>query len=355
VTKALLSKGIQFDQKGLPVAPAIECPHYGRLRLLNENINNVQRCYHLYQTMPRDMLTMPEKSALYALSVGLEGYLQADLLLKCLATTRDKCMVCKQVHQMKRVEQDKEIQEEQEEDEWEEKRQNDSNNSQEEYLAGPKNDHNFTVLPGYLAWNKIKKKLMAGSRRRVPATIRAPTTKGGEAIQLKPQRFQMLQRNKLQDFDNYYGGPTLEDMMELQRPGGLEAYPNDWDVAPTIRSPWELFKNYGFTLEPEFVLMFNRQEPFMAREHLLPVGESDPPPSDVDEEEPRCEELWMEEMLALAPMEGTLDSMNMFVQGVMPDGTLIKLNPTRNLYPLRLDEYFFSLDIDSINWVTYEL
>ena len=28
----------------------------------------------------------------------------------------------------------------------------------------------------------------------------------------------------------------LEDMMELQRSGGLEAYPNSWDVAPTIWS-----------------------------------------------------------------------------------------------------------------------
>jgi hypothetical protein len=78
---------------------------------------------------------------------------------------------------------------------------------------------------------------------------------------------------------------TLEDMMELQRPGGLEAYPNSWDVAPTIRSPWELFKNYGFTLEPEFALMFNRQEPLMAKEHLLPVGESNPPSSEDGEEE----------------------------------------------------------------------
>jgi hypothetical protein len=69
----------------------------------------------------------------------------------------------------------------------------------------------------------------------------------------------MLPRNKWHDFDDYFGGPTLEDMMDLQRPGGLEAYPNGWDVAPTIRSPWELFKNYRFTLEPEFALMFNQQ------------------------------------------------------------------------------------------------
>src|SRR5882672_3637977 len=149
----------------------------------------------------------------------------------------------------------------------------------------------------------------------------------------------------------------LEDMMELQRPGGLEAYPNDWNVAPTIRSPWELFKNYGYTLEPEFALMFNQQEPLMVREHLLPIGEPDSSSEeDSDEERPNWEEMGMEEMLALSPEENSLASMKMFVQGIMEDGeTLIKLDLNRDRFPLRPDEYLLSLDIDSINWITYKL
>jgi hypothetical protein len=214
------------------------------------------------------------------------------------------------------------------------------------------------VVPSYLKRNEKMKKLMAGARRRVPVNIRAPTTKRGKALPLKPQRFQMLPRNKRRDFDDYFGGPTLEDMMELQRPGGLEAYPNGWDVAPTIRSPWELFKNYGYTLEPEFALMFNQQEPLMAREHLLPVGGLE----EAEDEEPEYhnnavwEELGMEEMLAYAGAEGSVDSMNMFVRGLMPDGhTLIKFDPSRDAYPLTSDEYLQSLDIDSVICTTYKL
>jgi hypothetical protein len=357
VTKALLTDGIEFDREGMAMAPTIECSHYGRLRLLNENIQNLQRCHHLYETLSTDMFTVPEESATYAMSVGLEGYLGADRIRKRLATTRDKCTVCKRVRQMKVAEQEVEDGSEEEEDEWE--RQNpksDSEDSQSECMEGQRNDHSLAVVPAYLTGNKKKKKLMEKARRRVPAKIRAPTTKRGKAIPLKPQRFQMLPRNKRRDFDDYYGGPTLEDMMELQRPGGLEAYPNSWDVAPTIRSPWELFKNYGFTLEPEFALMFNRQEPLMAKEHLLPVGESNPPSSEDGEEECQWEELGMEEMLATAPAEGSLESMNMFVRGVMPDGrTLVKLDLTRDIYPLRFDEYLFSLDIDTIIWVTHKL
>jgi len=52
VTKALLSNGIECDEEGYPVVPTIECAHYSRLRLLNETIDRLQHCYHLYrQTM----------------------------------------------------------------------------------------------------------------------------------------------------------------------------------------------------------------------------------------------------------------------------------------------------------------
>jgi hypothetical protein len=353
VTKAILTDGVEFDQEGMVMAPTIECSHYGRLRLLNENIQNLQRCHHLYETLGFDTFAVPEESASYAMSVGLEGFIGADTIRKRLATARDRCTVCKRVCQMKVAEQEVEDGTEEQEDEWEQ--QSDSEDGELECIEGPRNDLGLAVVPTYLTRNKKKKKLMEKARRRVPAKIRAPTTKRGKAIPMKPQRFQMLPRNKRRDFDDYYGGPTLEDMMELQRPGGLEAYPNSWDVAPTIRSPWELFKNYGFTLEPEFALMFNRQEPLMAKEHLLPVGDLNSPTVEEDDDDD-WEALGMEEMLAMAPTEGSSDSMNVFVKGVMPDGqTLIKFDPARDAYPLRLDEYLLSLDIDTIIWVTYKL
>ena len=73
VTKALLTIGIEFGDLGMIKAPTIECVHYGWLRLLNENIESVQCCYHLYQTMPAEQFIVPEDSVVYAMSVGLES------------------------------------------------------------------------------------------------------------------------------------------------------------------------------------------------------------------------------------------------------------------------------------------
>ena len=80
----------------------------------------------------------------------------------------------------------------------------------------------------------------------------------------------------------------------------------------------------------------------MVKEHLLPVGELDVQ-SDVELQQ--CEVLGMEEVLVYAPAEGSVESVNMFVQGVMPNGhTLIKLDLTWDHYPLRLVEHLSSLD-----------
>ena len=124
----------------------------------------------------------------------------------------------------------------------------------------------MVIHPIFLTRHKKKKKLMEGTRKRVLAKFKASTTKGEKAMKLKPQRFQMLPRNKRKDFENYFGGHD-----ELQRPGGLEAYPNSWDVAPTIQSPWELFKNYGYTLEPKFALMFTCKILYMWRSTSCPL------------------------------------------------------------------------------------
>ena len=101
--------------------------------------------------------------------------------------------------------------------------------------------------------------------------------------------------------------------------------------------------------------MFNQQDPLHAEEHLLPIGEPDSPAVLDDEDKVSgCEVMGSGEMLACALVEGSLESMNMFVQGFMPDGqTMIKLDPTRDLYPLRQDEHYLPRDIDSFIWVTY--
>ena len=104
MTKALLKHGIEHDQEDLVISPKIKCAHYSRLCLLNEGIENLRCCYHLYQKMSHDMFVTPVESAIYVMSVALEAYIQADLIHKRLATVQDKCFQCKQVCQIMQVE-----------------------------------------------------------------------------------------------------------------------------------------------------------------------------------------------------------------------------------------------------------
>jgi len=142
------------------------------------------------------MCTVPEQSAIYALSVGLESFLDADHIRNRLATVRDKCLACKHIHRIKLAAQNEDVtkgRESDEEDKWEERRTEKSDDDEEdlEWIEGL-NDGILTTLPGHLKRNKKKKKLMEGARRHIPDKFRAPTTKRGKVIPLKPQRFQIL-------------------------------------------------------------------------------------------------------------------------------------------------------------------
>jgi hypothetical protein len=216
-----------------------------------------------------------------------------------------------------------------------------------------------------------KNKLMSGARRRVDMPSRAPLRPHVDTLPLHPQRFQILRRNRFQEFDEYEGCPPLEDLHLFQRPGGLEGYPIDWDAQPTIRSNWELFRDHGYRLENEFALMFNQQEPLYVTEHLLPPPSSrqvpceeddeddegdDEEKEDDDEEEQKLPKnlvvLGMEEMLEQAGQEGSEASMNMFVKGITEDGNCIRMDPQRDEYNLSMEDYLLSMDIDSIIWIT---
>jgi hypothetical protein len=75
---------------------------------------------------------------------------------------------------MKEVEQEDEEAEDEDEDEdkWQQRNpKSNESDDQLEWIEGPKNNCDFTVVPNYLTQNKKKKNLMAGTRRRVPAKI----------------------------------------------------------------------------------------------------------------------------------------------------------------------------------------
>jgi hypothetical protein len=168
-------------------------------------------------------------------------------------------------------------------------------------------------------------------------------------IELQPRHFEILRRNKRRDFDDYFYGPSLEDMRMFQSLGGLESQPLDWFSKPTIRSPWELFRDWGYRIEPEFALMFASSTPQKVIEHLLP-----PPPLRLKEEdEPTHEDvcvMGMKEMLDEAGNEGSTGSMEIFVKGTTFDGRLVKLDPTRDSHIP--SGYVLSGDLDSIIFTT---
>jgi hypothetical protein len=227
-----------------------------------------------------------------------------------------------------------------------------SEDNESESEIGPPSESSSTGLPDrcYPARvpTHLKKRyeLMANARCRPSKKPKAPN-KSVCLIPLEPRRFEMLPRNKRKDFDDYFQGPSLEDMRMFERMGGLESQPLDWFSKPTVRSCWELFRDWGYRLEPEFAHMFACETPQKVIEHILP------PPRMV-EELPKTEEhreicvMGMNDMLKAAGTEGSRHSMEMFVKGETTDGRLIKFDPSRDACAVPPSDYILSFDIDSI-------
>ena len=202
---------------------------------------------------------------------------------------------------------------------------------------------------------KKQHKIMARSRCRPSRKPKAPKTSVC-LITLEPRRFQLLPRNRQRDYDDYFNGPSLEDMRMFASMGGLESQPLDWYSKPTIRSCWELFRDWGYRLEPEFAHMFACQEPQKVIEHLLP-----PPSASITlkkSETMECDdicEMGMQDMIDGAGAEGSICSMELFVKGLTADGRWVKFNPRRDAHNVPPSNYTLSYDIDSIILTSDEL
>jgi hypothetical protein len=169
-------------------------------------------------------------------------------------------------------------------------------------------------------------------------------------------------------FDDYYGGPTIEDCLE----DPISNFPLNPFAVPTKRSCWEDFKDYGYRLQPSFALAFNIQEPVLVEEHILPIApplirledtllqtQRNPVGSKRDGSKPVTVSdsmtMGLEQLLLESGLEGSETSMKAFVTGRNHSGDFIKVDVTRDDVALNLREVLTTIDIDSMIWVTYLL
>ena len=253
---------------------------------------------------------------------------------------------------------------------------------------------NYANIPSHLK----KLKVMKGCRNRTLQKARAPKQ---STYSIPVPRQEFLSLKSTTDFDDYFNGPTIQDMI---------SYHNNLDLSSgneysqSVKG-WESFKDYGYRLLPDFAIMFNRQDPILVKEHFLPTplrenttNRSESPsefqssssssssytsPSSfssrstvqklnsvsdiaIPPENPLvksmdgiddAEVLGLDEMLHITRDHRGEESADMFVCGKMPqdDRRYIYLSPERDAVDLSCDEVDVTLDIDSIIWVTYHL
>jgi hypothetical protein len=213
---------------------------------------------------------------------------------------------------------------------------------------------------------------MRGCRNRSMMKLKSPVKRHDSItpVQIPPQRFQPISPHE-NSFDDYYNGPTIEDLMT--EPRHLDNFPTNPYAHPVTRSAWEYFKDYGYRIQPDFCTTFNQQTPIFVEEHLLPIGPPEPYPSQLIEDSIQGSEsidrfgstrrtqirdvevLSCEDMLEMAGVAGSEDSIRAFVCGRTPQNNFIRLQPELDAVHLRLDEVQITLDIDSIIWITHRL
>ena len=169
-------------------------------------------------------------------------------------------------------------------------------------------------------------------------------------------------------FDDYYGGPTIEDCLEES----ISNYPIDLYPVPTPRSCWEEFKDYGYRIQPSFALAFNEQVPILVEDHILPIAPKrqrlDDTPQQTRNRTSRSGKvekttvdvkdtitLGLEEMLTRNGVEGSKRSTAAFVTGRHEARGFIKVDPERDAIALKSNEVLTTIDIDSMIWVTHSL
>lgn len=338
-----LRKGLPLSSDQWPELPQIECAHETRLQMLKAILAGVTESYHVWLTV-KDIdhgarWSQPLEAGLERMEKGLHPFhLHIE---EGLVAQRRACDRCKsRSSKSKRIDSTAEEEIPTEEGEAVEAVE----------VAPPLAP--LTPMPGDVPYPgalssaaKKASKLLSSARCRYTMPMRAP--KINPLAPLKPVPFKLLRRELRIGFDEYATGPSLEKHKEMMNEyGQIPSNPLPWEYRPTERSLSELWRDWGYRTEPEFLLMFRDDTPQAVEEHLLPP-EWDCP-SSPEEEPPDCVRMGMADMLAYAPDQGSDRSINAFIAGVREDNDLIIFDPALDAKPVSAKNFSYTTDIDSV-------
>ena len=325
VMMVLFAKGPEYAPHPQVKKPRLECAHSTRSRMLLDLTEGIQGSYalwnhlsssgHLFEFQPTDEII--------EIVGDLHRHLGITNIERLLAAQTILCPLCSS------------------------QRERHSSGDEEGDDSMPLEMYQCATVPKNIR-NRHKEMKEAHCR-----PLRKPMALN-KLIPLEPRAFEILPRNRFRDFDDYIDGPSLEDLQMFRRQAGLDSQPRDWYAQPTVRSPWELFRDWGYRLEPEFALMFASEKPQKVFEHFLPAPKMEEPPIEALTE-PGVEMMGMEDMLRCAGLEGSRESMDLFIKGLAPDGKWVKFDPGRDSEDVPPDDIVLSCDIDSIIVTTHKL
>jgi hypothetical protein len=154
------------------------------------------------------------------------------------------------------------------------------------------------------------------------------------------------------EFDDYEDGPTLEMLDSI--PDTIIQLASQslvYLANRIVKSPWTMYKDYGWRLLPSYSHRFFNRPPVLVKEHLMPVGLATPTQNDY-EDDMECDDsriMGAAEMIEEAEHAGNLD---VFLTGLTSEGLHVRLDLGRDA--VKPEEIVVSWDIDSLVWVTRE-